>query len=561
LLQCFVFLGHQPAVPPLPRLDSLLRWGKHDVTASLRVPFYRREGDRNGYLGYPYKHTVRYKFHYGQRVRVGLLGAQDAGEPFFAEGNSLGYDHYAWYLMLQRLGPVETLAAGQYRLSLGMGLIMNGGFNLGKLATLQNLGRTNNAIRPNSSRMEYGYLQGGAVTLRLPTSLLPFGAGRKGNLLLTAYASCRPVDATLNADETSATILTDGYHRTPTEMGKKHNSHSADAGAHIGYRRGALHAGITALYTHLDRRLQPDTATLYRRYSAQGTDFVNVSADYGYRHPRFALSGETAINGDGALATTNSLTLEAADGLTVMLLQRFFSYRYTALYARTMTEGGHVQNESGAYLGATWRPRPGLLLQAYTDYAYFAWARYGASQPSRAWDNLLAATYSHDSWTVAARYRLHLRQRDNETKTALDDYTEHRGRLSLTTGGPRLTATLQADATATGSDWGYMLSATAGRQWQRLKAGAAGGYFRTTGYASRIYVYERGLQYTFSFPAFYGEGMRLMLTAQAKPTARLSLTAKLGLTHYFDRSTIGTGLQTIDGSWQSEVDVQVRWKF
>ena len=244
-----------------------------------------------------------------------------------------------------------------------------------------------------------------------------------------------------------------------------------------------------------------------------------------------------------------------------MLLQRFFSYRYTALYARTMTEGGHVQNESAVYLGATWKPRPDLQLQAYTDYAYFAWARYQVSQASHAWDNLLSATYSRGTWTLTGRYRLHLRQRDNETKTALTNYTEHRGRLSLTQGSARLTATTQADAVSTGDDWGYMLSETVGRQWHKLKASAGCGYFNTTGYASRLYVYERSPLYAFSFPAYYGEGMRLMLMVQSAPVSRLTLTAKLGLTRYFDRSTIGTGLQLIDSPMQTDLDLQLRWKF
>ena len=243
LLQNFVVLGHQPQEPPFPRLDSLLRWGKHDVTASLHVPFYRRRGDYNGYLGYPYKHTIRYKFHYGTRLQFGLLGAQDAGEPFFSAGNSMGYDHYAWYLMLRRLGRIEALAVGQYRLSFGMGLVMNGGFTFGKVATLQNLGRSTAAIRPNTSRMESGYLQGAAITLRLSPS----------TLLLTAYGSCRPLDATPNNDGTIATLLTDGYHRTPSEMRRKHNVTQTDAGLHLDYRRGALRLGATAVYTHLSR--------------------------------------------------------------------------------------------------------------------------------------------------------------------------------------------------------------------------------------------------------------------------------------------------------------------
>ena len=550
LLRYFTFVEDERVEPGFPRLSNILKYGRHETMANVRVPFYQRKGDENGYIGYPYRHWLRYKMSYGDYVKAGFVGSQDAGEPFFADKNKAGYDFYSYYLQIRKLGRIDNAVVGKYKLSTGMGLVLNNSFGLGKLAMLQQLGRNTNIVRPHSSRSQSGFFQGAAATVSLSTQWR-----------LTAFLSYRPLDATLNDDGTISTIVTGGYHRTPTEMEKKNNSHAADAGTHIGYRQGGLHAGATVLYTHFDRQLCPNTKTLYRRYNAQGNNFMNVSADYGYLHPRFALNGEAAVNRDGALATINSLSLQAADGLTVMLLQRFFSYRYTALYARTMTEGGHVQNESAVYLGATWKPRPDLQLQAYTDYAYFAWARYQVSQASHAWDNLLSATYSRGTWTLTGRYRLHLRQRDNETKTALTNYTEHRGRLSLTQGSARLTATTQADAVSTGDDWGYMLSETVGRQWHKLKASAGCGYFNTTGYASRLYVYERSPLYAFSFPAYFGEGMRLMLMVQSSPVSRLTLTAKLGLTRYFDRSTIGTGLQLIDSPMQTDLDLQLRWKF
>ena len=550
LLRYFTFVEDERVEPGFPRLSDILKYGRHETMANVRVPLYQRKGDENGYIGYPYRHWLRYNMSYGDYVKAGFVGSQDAGEPFFADKNKAGYDFYSYYLQIRKLGRIDNAVVGKYKLSTGMGLVLNNSFGLGKLAMLQQLGRNTNTVRPHSSRSQSGFFEGAAATVSL-----------SAQWRLTAFLSYRPLDATLNDDGTISTIVTGGYHRTPTEMEKKNNSHAADAGTHIGYRQGGLHAGATVLYTHLDRQLCPNTKTLYRRYNAQGSNFVNVSADYGYLHPRFALNGETAVNRDGALATINSLSLQAADGMTVMLLQRFFSYRYTALYARTMTEGGHVQNESAIYLGATWKPRPDLQLQAYTDYAYFAWARYQVSQASHAWDNLLSATYSRGTWTLTGRYRLHLRQRDNETKTALTDYTEHRGRLSLTQGSARLTATTQADAVSTGDDWGYMLSETVGRQWHKLKASAGCGYFNTTGYASRLYVYERSPLYAFSFPAYYGEGMRLMLMVQSAPVSRLTLTAKLGLTRYFDRSTIGTGLQLIDSPMQTDLDLQLRWKF
>lgn len=552
LLQYFAYVEDERKAH-FPRLADIAKYGRHELMANAHVPFYNRKGDRNGYLGYPYRHWLRYQFSYRDYVKLGFVGSQDAGEPFFADRNAAGYDFYSYYLQLKHLGRIENAVIGKYKLSLGMGLVVNNSFGMGKLAMLQQLGRNTNAVRPHSSRSPSGYMQGAAVTVRLAPQWL-----------LTGFASHRPLDATLNDDGTMRTIVTDGYHRTPTEMSKKDNSHATDAGAHIAYRQGGFHAGTTALYTHLDRTLKPQTATLYRRYYAQGNNFLNVSADYGYQHYRFALSGETALNRGGAVATINSLSVNAADGLSIMLLQRFYSYRYTALYARTLTEGGHVQNESAVYLGATWQPSPRLRLQAYTDYAYFGWARYQVSQASRAWDNLLSATYSRGDWSLTGRYRLHLRQKDDDTKKYLINQTEHRGRLAFQWHNHWLSTTTQADAVAADNgkrELGYMLSEAVTAQWQPVKLSLNAGYFHTDSYATRLFVYERGPLYTFSFPSYYGEGMRLALMAQATVGKRLTLTAKAGYTRYFDRSTIGTGLQEIKASHTTDLDLQVRWKF
>lgn len=557
LLQCFVYVGHQPADSSLPRLDSMLRVGKHELTFSGHVPFYERKGDRNGYLGYPYKHTLRYQFHYGSRIKFGFLGAQDAGEPFFAQGNGWGYDHYAWYLLLNKLGPVETLAVGQYRLSFGMGLVMNGGFSFGKLSTLQNLGRSSNLIRANSSRMVDGYLQGAAITIGLFPSTL--------NLHLTAYGSYRPLDATLNKDGTAATLLTDGYHRTPAEMQKKHNLTETDAGLHLEWRRGALRLGATAAYTHLSRELRPNTTAIYRRYYPAGSDFLNGSLDYRYTSHRLSFSGETAIDGNGALATANTLSYQPSGVFSVMALQRFYSYRYAALHARSFAEGSRSQNESGLYLGVSWKPVRQLQLNAYTDYAWFAFPKYQISQSSYAWDNLLSATYSARSWTLTARYRLHLRQRDDADKKSLVNRTEHRARLAFLCSTPwELTLHTQADFAFTDynkRDVGYMVSERFSYTLRGVKLDAGLGYFHTDSYEARLYLYERAPRYQFTFPMFYGEGIRYWLMAQGTIASRLVLTAKLGVTNYFDRATIGTDKQLIDRSSMTDLDLQLTYKF
>ena len=556
LLPFFVCVGQEEAAERgFPRADSLARWGRHELSAAGRIPFYERRGDRNGYLGYRYRHWLRYEFSSGDYVRLGLVGAQDAGEPFLAAGNSWGYDAYSYYLQLRKLGRVENLVVGKYKLSAGMGLVLNNSFSLGKLTVLQNLGRTTRTIRPHASRSVADYFQGAAATIRLTQPLR-----------LTLFGSYRPIDATLNNDDGSvATIITSGYHRTPLEIQKKHNTHQTALGGNLAWASGGWHAGLTAVYTYQDRPLNPDRSQLYRRYQASGSRFVNVGMDYGYSLYRLSLSGETAINGQGAVATLHALSYQLSARLSLMALQRFYSYRYTGLYTHAFSEAGRVQNESGLYIGATWQPLRRLHLSGYADVAYFPWARYRVSQSSHSQDYLVEARYEHRHWVLKGRYRMHLRQLDNTQKTALRRHNEHRARLALTySDGSQWTSTTQADLTRAANydiEHGWMLSENVGWKHRRWQLGLMAAYFDTDSYDSRIYVYERQLPHEFGFPAYYGRGLRLSLTARTEVGTHWQLNLKLGHTHYYDRDIIGSGLQQIDASHLTDLDVQARWRF
>ena len=561
LLPFFVFVSDNDSTPVDSHLSFLTP--KHTLSATLRVPFYRREGDRNGYLGYRYRHTLRYELTVGKQWRAGLVGAQDAGEPFFANDNRWGYDAYSYYVQLKNTGRIANLIVGKYRVSAGMGLALGQSFQLGKLATLQNNGRSMNTLKPHTSRSVADYLQGAAATVTLLRR-----SGHQANvpeLSLSAFASYRPVDATLNADSAAQTIVTNGYHRTPTEMAKKNNTHQTDAGAHLTFHCGAVRLGATTVYTQLDRHLEPQRETLYRRYFAHGQHFINTSIDYAYTHHRFALSGETAIDAHGHLATANTASLRATDRLTLMFLQRFYSYRYTTLHGHSFGQGGsRVQNESGIFLGITWNPLRHLQLQGYADYAHHPWAQYQVSQTSDDVDLLLQTTWRQGHWTLTARHQSRLRKKDNDEKPALTHNDDHRQRLAVTwQNGPWALKT-QADMThhvGQYTDGGWLLSqqVSYGESWLTLSAMAA--YFDTDSYQSRIYAYERQLQHEISFPTYYGEGIRLALMARADLSSQLRLSARLGYTDYFDRATIGSGLQQISHSHQTDLDLQLSWKF
>lgn len=554
LLRCFVYAGEAES-DSRSSLAEELRYGDGEITGSLRLPTYNRRGDRNGYLGYKYKHWLRATFNGGERLRAALSASQDAGELFFSGKNSLGYDFYSFFVELKQLGPVERLVLGHYAVAFGMGLVANTGFSLGKTSVLASLGRAPAGIRGTASRSSASYLQGAASTVRLSDVFR-----------LSAFASYRPHDATLNSDDgTVATIVTSGYHRTVTEMGKKNNTHSATAGLNAQLTAGAFQAGLTAVYTHYDRDLRPKTSAIYRRHYAAGNDFANFGLNYGYTAHAFSIRGETAVDRKGHLAAIHSLNVSLPASINLMLLHRFYSYKYTSVLANSFSEGGRVQNENGIYLGIDWRVTQALSLKAYADYASFAWPRYRISWPSSASDNMVSATYSARRWTLTARYRLHFKQRDNEAKTGLYTITDHKLRLMFTqnTGG-KWTFRTQADLARCINKQAYnglMIGENVGLRLGWIDISLFAGYFNTDGYDSRLYTYERGLMYSFSSSAYYGHGVRGSLMARANVGGRLTLLAKCGVTAYFDRSVISSSYQQVDASSMTDIDVQASWRF
>ena len=553
LLSHFATIYPEVVKDTLPSLKNLIRYGRHEFLATFKAPFYNRRGDENGYLGYKYKHWLRYTFTSGQHVKLGLVASQDAGEPFFAGQNKAGYDYYSFYLMLQKWGCVRRMVVGRYRLKFGMGLVINNSFGLGKINTLATLGRSANNIMPHSSRSEANYLQGAAACFRLSDCFS-----------LTAFASLRMVDATLNRNSsTVATLLRTGYHRTKSEMERRRNTSESLFGANLNFFRNGWHAGITGFYTAFNRELQPSTTQLYRRWYPRGSRFWNASIDYGYVSGRLNLSGETATGNCQQVATINTVSYQLTSTLTLVALQRYYPYQYYSLFSRSFAEGGAVQDESGVYLGGDWLIGRFMKLMFYTDYAWFAWPKYRISESSGSWDNMAQLSWQKELWSWAFRYRIRARKRDIAGKRGTTSYTEQRMRSTVTYSNNKWNLQTQADVALcqfTHNSFGVMLTENAGYSCQRFRVNVTAGYFHTDDYNSRLYTYERSVLYNFSFPSFYGHGMRLALNMRADFTSHLMLIGKLGMTKYFDRKVIGSGLQRINGSSMTDLEVQLRVK-
>ncbi len=83
--------------------------------------------------------------------------------------------------------------------------------------------------------------------------------------------------------------------------------------------------------------------------------------------------------------------------------------------------------------------------------------------------------------------------------------------------------------------------------WSLRKFTINGRYalFDTDDYDNRLYVYEKDVWLAFSFPAYYGVGLRNYLLVQYSISKKVDIWLRWAHVRYTDRGTIGTGNETI----------------
>lgn len=571
MLALFVYVG-EPTEQAAPlRWKNLWKYGEHEVVARADVPFYYRKGyyqyppelltryPNRQYMGGRVGHSIRYQYTYGDRLAAGLVMENDAGEPFFNRGNR-GYDYYSYYLLVHDVGHLQTLALGNYRLSFGQGLVMNTQFSPGKQAILTGIYSRNKGIKKHASTSESDYFRGAAATLRW---------GRVG---LTGLYSYRTPDATLDGPSITS-LKTDGYHRTPLEMSKKHNTRNHLIGTNLSYDTPSFHLGLTAVYTVFDRPLKP--VRDYQLHDPRGRRFAAVGADYRWDLHRWSFVGETAVGGNGAVATLNAVAYRFSPAWSVLLLQRHYAKDYEGLYARSFEEGGRVRNEDGLYLGTEALLGDRVKATAYVDCFRFPFPKYRISFPGtkgvEVFAQLSGWVGQAADWMV--RYRFKNKGRDftpddgSDRQLAAHDKHTAKAQFRWQTGTVCLLKTtldyVQSSLSATGNEQGYQLgqACTLTSPSDRWTVETGASYFHTDSYETRIYASERGMLYAFSFPSYYGRGWHGYVWGRYHINKMLTLLVKYVHTRYFDRDHIGSGTQEIEGSRKQDLYLQLRLRF
>ena len=555
---CIKAINNEPAFRWKTMLKDAGRYGKNEVLTRLDIPFYKRKGYEHTYLGPSVYNSVKYTFRYRDQLYAGGVAEKDAGEPFAALHNRYGYDYYSFYLLLQNCGRLKLLAVGNYRLSFGQGLVMSTDYLMGKTIYASSFNNRSTGIKKHSSTDEYNYFRGVATTVALTK-----------RLSVSAFYSHRNMDGVVTDGEITSVYKT-GLHRSRKEADKKNLLTSQLTGGNVSYQQNHIRLGITGVYYVFNRPYEPEL-TGYSKYNIHGNHFYNLGIDYAYRWRRFSFQGETAIGKQG-WASLNRLQYSPVQDIQFMLIHRFYSYDYWAMYAHSFGEGSTVQNEQGYYVGLETTPFSHWRFFVSFDLFSFPWKKYRINKPSRGTDGLIQATFTpRTNLSMYLKYRYKQKERDltgsKGTLTLPIFHHQLRYRLNYSLNDVFSSRTTldynhfhSQDRAATK---GYQVTQMISSQlpWTRLFADVQGSYFSTDDYDSRVYVSEKGLLYTFYTPSFQGRGFRCAVRLRYEPNEHWMFITKFGETVYLDRNEIGSGNDLILGNKKADVQMQLRIKF
>lgn len=524
--------------------------------------------DATRYLGSPYRLYARYRYTYFDRLSIGLTAEKDPGEEFFRGSQPQGFDYYSAHFFLSDIGPLKSLAIGDYAVQFGQGLVAWSGFGYGKSTSVMDVRKSSYPLKPYTAVRESNFLRGAAASVKA------------GDFLITTFGSRNRFDATVSRIDTLdeevqaiSALQETGYHRTPTELKNKDAVTASIGGAHVLYRHRLFDIGVSAIHTRLsaplDQRMEP-----YNRFRFFGKVLTNAGIHYTFLYRGFLFFGETAVSDNGGWATLNGLAYSLDSKTAISLVHRNYQQRYQTLYGNAFGESSGASNEKGIYLGVDLDLGNHIKLRGYMDFYEHPWLRFLIDAPSRGQEYFGQLTYRPQWGTeMYLRMKHELKEKNKSGNDApIDFLVETRktnARYHITKNiSSRLVLKSRLELaffreTGKAMEKGVLLYQDLSYRFERvpLRMAARFAVFDMDSYNTRIYAYENDVLYAFSVPAYFNRGSRFFLLLQYDFGYHLDAWLRIAQTFSPEEEVIGSGLEEIEGQRKTEIKAQIRLKF
>ncbi len=554
---------------------------RYDRTLERQKGFQDDATSGQRYLGTSGRMYARFRVSHVRDFSLGFTLEKDNGEQLIWDTRTrrYGMDFISFHAYFENKGRFEKIALGDYQLQIGQGLLLAGGFGIGKGAeSVQGIRRSNVGIRSFTSALETGFFRGVAAAYRL-----------SNQLSLTGFYSRVRRDGTFRAftDTTEAeqeafieTLRTSGLHRTETEVAGKGLFVERTMGANLLFnnRQKTLQIGLTGIYTTYNIPFQRNQSSqrdsLLYLFEFRGKENYNLGTNISYNWQNFTFFGEAARSRSGGVGFVGGVLGSLSPQVEFAYHVRHYDKDFHTFFGSALGESTRNINENGMYWGIKITPIVRkLVLSGYYDYFRFPWLRFRVDAPSEGYEWLARATYSFSRSTrVFLQFRQEVKDRNLSSDESTDVFRQistgnkRNYLINMDYNAPKIFR-IQTRVQFSTFDFngkrtsGFAIAQDLGADLGKLKLNGRVALFDTEDFDNRQYIFEKDVLWAFSIPAYSGQGMRSYLLARYQISRKLDVWIRYARFDFRDREVISSGGEEIQGSTRSEIKMQVRVRF
>nr|MBC7612092.1 hypothetical protein [Pseudopedobacter sp.] len=546
------------------RNDILIRYNRYlEPQISYAIP---NNSNKSRYLGSPERVYTRYRFSFSNNIQFSLNLEKDAGEKFWNNTNNLkGPDFVSASLYIKDLSKIKKLVIGDYALQFGQGLTLWSGLSFGKGADIFTVAKQDLGLRPYTSVNEYSFFRGISTQINFGRfDFTPFISFNK----LDAGISLNPIT---NAQDISS-LQQSGLHRTENELKNKNRINQQVFGGNLQYSVRKLSIGLTGYHSKYSENFAPGTS-LYNQFNFSGNQLDNVGINYSYTYQNIYFFGEFAHSLGSGIAYINGLISSLSPAVSMVLFHRNYQKNYYSFYNQGIGESSTAVNEKGFYGGLQIKPDSKLELNFYADLFKFPWLKFRVDAPSTGFDLFSQLNFTPNKTTrFSLRYQFQNKQQNSPNSSFVNSLgfvkksnyrVEYQYQINKTFSLRNRIEMVQYHEENSPFRYGYL--AYQDINYNPLSSKISGNMrfalFDTDGFDTRIYAYENDVLYGFSIPAFQNQGIRYYANARYNLKRGIDFWVRYSYTQYNNQTTVGSGLDLIEGNHRSEIKIQLRFQF
>lgn len=544
--------------------DLLIRYSRYLETQNgFNIP---ASSGRSRYLGTPERVFTRYRFSFSNNIQFSLNIEKDAGEKYWNNTNGqIGPDFISSSLYIKDLKSFKKIAIGDYSLQFGQGLTLWSGLGFGKGADIFSVAKRDLGLRPYTSVNEFSFFRGLATQISF------------GKFDFTPFVSYNKLDAGIALNpltnlEDISSLQQSGLHRTENELNNRRRVDQLVFGGNVQYNHKKLSLGLTAYHSKYGQSFAPGNA-LYNKFDFTGDRLNNVGLNYGYTLNNTYFFGEFAHSINYGFSYINGLISSLSPILSAVLFHRNYQKDYYSFYNQGIGESSTAVNEKGFYAGLQIKPNRKFGLDFYTDLFKFPWLKFGVDAPSSGYEILSQFNYTPNRSTrFTLRYQFQNKQTNSPNRFVTNtlEYekksnyrAEVQYQINKSFSVRNRLEVVEYHQESAVKKFGFL--AYQDVNYSPLSSKWSGNMrvtlFDTDGFDTRIYAYENDVLYGFSIPGFQNQGLRFYTNLRYNLKRGLDLWAKYSYTKYNGASTVGSGLDEIQGDNRSEAKLQLRIQF